>query len=428
MKPLNELGAAELAPLLARRELSAERLARACLDRIAAREPVVRAFAHLDSERALAGACALDRATPRGPLHGLPLGVKDIIDTFDYPTEHGSAIYAGNQPACDAACVALARAAGALVLGKTVTTEFATFAPGPTTNPRNTAHTPGGSSSGSAAAVADRMLPLAFGTQTGGSVIRPAAFCGVVGYKPSFDLLPRAGVKAISESLDTVGVFARSVEDAALFAAALSGREALRIPRALRAPQLGLCLTPQWPSARPETHKLFDDIASHLSRSGARVLRLALPPEFDALAALHGTVWDYEIARCLADEYARHRERLGEALRSKLERGHAASADAYDAARRAVRACRARLADALRDCDALVAPAAPGEAPAGLSSTGDSIFNRMWTLLHAPAVCVPVRPGPLGLPLGVQVIGRIGDDGRTLACAHWVQLGEARRF
>ncbi|HMA88161.1 MAG TPA: amidase [Burkholderiales bacterium] len=428
MKPLHELGAAELAPLLARRELSAEQLARACLERIAAREPVVRAFAHLDPERALDAARALDRAAPRGPLHGLPLGVKDIIDTFDYPTEHGSAIYAGNRPASDAACVALARAAGALVIGKTVTTEFATFAPGPTTNPRNAAHTPGGSSSGSAAAVADRMLPLAFGTQTGGSIVRPAAYCGVVGYKPSFDLLPRAGVKAISESLDTIGVFARSVEDAALFAAALSAREALRIPRGLRAPTLGLCLTPQWPAAQPETHKLFDDVAGHLSRSGARVVRLALPPEFEALAALHGTVWDYEIARCLADEYSRHRDRIGEALRAKLERGRSARADAYDAAQRAVRACRARLADALDDCDALVAPAAPGEAPAGLSSTGDSVFNRMWTLLHAPAVCVPVRTGPLGLPLGVQVVGRIGDDARTLACAHWVQLSEARRF
>jgi amidase len=428
VKPLHELGAAELAGLLARRELTAERLARACLERIAAREPEVRAFAHLDPERVLAGARALDRGALRGPLHGLPIGVKDIIDTFDYPTEHGSAIYAGNRPASDAACVALARTAGALVLGKTVTTEFATFAPGPTTNPRKPAHTPGGSSSGSAAAVADCMLPLAFGTQTGGSVIRPAAYCGVVGYKPSFDLLPRAGVKAISESLDTVGVFARSVEDAALFVAALSGREALHVPRALRAPRLGLCLTPQWPAARPETHEFFDDIAGHLSRRGAHVTSLALPQEFDALAALHGTVWDYEIARCLADEYARHRERIGDALRGKLERGRAASADAYDVAQRAVRTCRARLAEALQDCDALVAPAAPGEAPAGLSSTGDSIFNRMWTLLHAPAVCVPVRPGPLGLPLGVQLVGRIGDDARTLACAHWVQVSEARGF
>jgi Asp-tRNA(Asn)/Glu-tRNA(Gln) amidotransferase A subunit family amidase len=414
--------------MLERGEVSAEQLARACLERIAEREPVVHAFAHLEPGRALAGARALDGAAARGPLHGLPVGVKDIIDTFDYPTEHGSPIYAGNRPVADAPCVALARAAGALVLGKTVTTEFATFPPGPTANPHNPAHTPGGSSSGSAAAVADRMLPLAFGTQTGGSIIRPAAFCGVVGYKPSFGLLPRVGVKAISDSLDTVGVFARSVEDAALFAAALSGREALRIPGELKAPTLGLCLTPQWPAARPEMQKLFDDVGAHLARSGARLERIVLPPEFDALAELHGTIWDFEIARCLADEYLRHRDRIREPLRSQLARGWSAGAPAYDAAQRAVRACRHRLADAMHDCDALIAPAAPGEAPAGLASTGDSVFNRMWTLLHAPCVGVPVRRGPLGLPLGVQVVGRIGEDARTLACAHWIQLSEARRF
>jgi Asp-tRNA(Asn)/Glu-tRNA(Gln) amidotransferase A subunit family amidase len=428
MKPLNELAATELAPMIERREVSAERLARACLERIAEREPAVHAFAHLEPERALAGARALDAAAARGPLHGLPVGVKDIIDTFDYPTEHGSPIYAGNRPAADAPCVALARAAGALVLGKTVTTEFATLPPGPTANPHNAAHTPGGSSSGSAAAVADRMLPLAFGTQTGGSIIRPAAFCGVVGYKPSFGLLPRVGVKAISDSLDTVGVFARSVEDAALFAAAISGREALRIPGELKAPSLGLCLTPQWPAARPETQKLFDDIGAHLARSGAHLERFALPPEFDALAELHATIWDFEIARCLTDEYLRHRERIREPLRSQLARGWSADAPAYDAAQRTVRACRRKLADAMRDCDALIVPAAPGEAPAGLASTGDSVFNRMWTLLHAPCVGVPVRRGPLGLPLGVQVVGRIGEDARTLACAHWIQLSEACRF
>jgi len=428
VKPLNELGASELAFLLERREITAEQVARACLERIAAREPEVHAFAHLDSERALTGARALDRAPWRGPLHGLPVGVKDVIDTFDYPTEYGSPIYAGHRPPADAPCVALARAAGALVLGKTVTTEFATFPPGPTTNPHNPAHTPGGSSSGSAAAVADRMLPLAFGTQTGGSIIRPAAFCGVVGYKPTFGLLPRVGVKAISDSLDTVGVFARSVEDAALFAAALTQREPLRIPSELNAPHLGVCLTPQWRAAKPETQKLFEDIGGHLARSGARLTRIELPGEFEPLAELHATIWDFEIARCLADEYLRHRDRIREPLRSQLARGRAASADAYDAVQRTARVCRRKLTDAMRDCDALVVPAAPGEAPAGLASTGDSVFNRMWTLLHAPCVSVPVRRGPLGLPLGVQVVGRIGQDANALACAHWIQLSEARRF
>jgi amidase len=422
MTPLNELGAAALAARLARGEASAEALARACLERAAEREPVLRAFARLDPERVLESARELDRAGVRGPLHGLPLGVKDIIDTFDLPTEYGSPIYAGHRPAADAACVALARGRGALVMGKTVTTEFATHPPGPTTNPHNPAHTPGGSSSGSAAAVADRILPLAFGTQTGGSVIRPAAFCGVVGYKPSFGLLPRTGVKAISDSFDTVGVFARAVEDAALAAAALSGRDALRIPQTVNAPRLGLCRTPQWPAARPETHKLFDELPGRLVRAGARVGALELPEAFAPLADLHGTIWDYEIARCLADEHRRHRDRIREPLLAQLERGRGVSAEAYDAAQRLARECRRRLVDAMHDFDALVVPSAPGEAPEGLASTGDSVFNRVWTLLHAPCVNVPAGRGPKGLPLGVQLVGRFGEDARVLACAHWIEM------
>jgi Asp-tRNA(Asn)/Glu-tRNA(Gln) amidotransferase A subunit family amidase len=422
MTPLNELGAAGLVARLASGDLSVEGLAQACLERAALREPTLRAFARLEPERVLEAARALDRAGARGPLHGLPLGVKDIIDTFDLPTEYGSPIYAGHRPAADAACVALARGHGALVMGKTVTTEFATYAPGPTTNPHDAAHTPGGSSSGSAAAVADRMLPLAFGTQTGGSVIRPAAYCGVVGYKPSFGLLPRSGVKAISDSFDTVGVFARAVEDAALLVAALAGRDALRVPATLNAPRLGLCRTPQWPAAQPETHKLFEELPGRLVRAGVRVGALEMPQAFAPLADLHGTIWDYEIARCLADEHRRHRDRIREPLRSQLERGRGVSAEAYDAAQRVAHECRRRLADAMHDFDALVVPSAPGEAPEGLASTGDSVFNRVWTLLHAPCVNVPVGRGPKGLPLGVQVVGRIGEDAKVLACAHWIEM------
>jgi len=422
MTPLNELGAAALASRLARGEATAEQLTRACLERAAEREPVLRAFARLEPETALEAAREVDRGGARGPLHGLPVGVKDIIDTYDLPTEYGSPIYAGHRPAADAACVSIARERGALVLGKTVTTEFATYPPGPTTNPHNAAHTPGGSSSGSAAAVADCLLPLAFGTQTGGSVIRPAAFCGVVGYKPSFGLLPRTGVKAISDSFDTVGVFARAVEDAALFAAALSGRDALRIPDTLNAPRLGLCRTAQWPAAQPETYKLFEELPGRLVRAGARVGALELPDAFAPLADLHGTIWDYELARCLADEHRRHRDLIREPLLGQIERGRALSPDAYDAARRVASECRRRLADAMHDFDALVVPSAPGEAPEGLASTGDSVFNRVWTLLHAPCVNVPAGRGPKGLPLGVQVIGRFGDDARVLACAHWIEM------
>ena len=249
--------AAELLARLARRELTAESLARACLERIDAREPEVQAWTHLDRAAVLAAAKELDRGAIRGALHGLPVGVKDVFDTFDLPTEYGSAIYARHRPAADAAVIALARSAGALVLGKTVTTEFATFPPGKTRNPHHPGHTPGGSSSGSAAAVAAAMVPVAFGTQTTGSIIRPASFCGAVGYKPSFGTLPRVGVKAISDCLDTVGVFARRVADAASFVGVLA-RRAFAVSAEVHAPRLGWCRTPQWPEAQPETRALFE--------------------------------------------------------------------------------------------------------------------------------------------------------------------------
>jgi amidase len=396
-------------------------LARSCLERIALREPAVHAFAHLDPDRVLAQARELDRGTVRGLLHGLPLGVKDVIDTFDAPTEYGSPIYRGHRPAADAGCVAMARALGALVLGKTVSTEFATFPPGPTANPHNPAHTPGGSSSGSAAAVADRMLPLAYGTQTAGSVIRPAAFCGAVGYKPSFGTLPRNGVKLLADSLDTVGLFARTVEDAALLIAALTGRAGLPIGHTVCAPRLAVCRTPQWPAAQPETMALFEELPGRLVRSGAYVGRLELPAPFAGLEAAQGTIWEYEMARNLADEFHRHGERIREPLRGQLAAGWKITAERYDAAKALARDCRRLLADTFADYDALVVPAAPGEAPRGLEATGNPVFNRIWTLLHVPAVTIPWTPGPNGLPLGVQVVGRVGDDARVLACAHWMQ-------
>src|SRR5215216_600925 len=247
------LSAREAAQQIAARRLSAEALVAACLDRIAAREAAVGAWHHLDREAALEAARQRDREAPRGPLHGLPIAVKDLIDTADMPTGYGSPIYQGHRPAADAACVALARSAGAVVLGKTVTTEFACFTPGKTANPHNLAHTPGGSSSGSAAAVAESMAPLAFGTQTAGSVIRPAAFCGIVGYKPSFGTIPRAGVKMLCDSLDTVGTMARNVADAAFFAGVIAGRPELRdVAPSEAPPRFGLYRTPMWDEAGPE--------------------------------------------------------------------------------------------------------------------------------------------------------------------------------
>jgi Asp-tRNA(Asn)/Glu-tRNA(Gln) amidotransferase A subunit family amidase len=401
-----------------RADTDVEAATRAALERIAELDPAIRAWEYLDPESAIARARELKRGSRRGPLHGVLLGAKDIFDTFDMPTGYGSPIYAGHRPAADASCVALARAKGALVLGKTVTTEFAAFPPGPTTNPHNARHTPGGSSSGSAAAVAAGMVQAAFGTQTSGSIIRPAAFCGVVGYKPSFGLLPRAGVKMVSDSLDTVGLLARSVAEAAWVAGALAERP-LELPTAPPAPRLAVCLTPQWPLAAPETQALFEDLPVRLAP--ARLASLELPAAFERLADAQNTIWTYEMARCLADEHRRHRDLIREPLLAMLDAGAAIDAAAYDEALALADVCRAQLPALLDGLDALIVPSAPGEAPAGLEATGDPAFNRIWTVLHTPAVNVPAGTGPNGLPLGVQVVGRPGDDAGVLACAAWVE-------
>ena len=416
------LGAREAAREIAAGRLSAEALAVACLDRIAAHESVVGAWEYLDREQALAEARRRDREAPRGSLHGVPIAVKDLIDTCDMPTGYGSPIYHGHRPAADAACVALARAAGAVVLGKTVTTEFAAFTPGKTANPHNPAHTPGGSSSGSAAAVADGMVRLAFGTQTAGSVIRPAAFCGVVGYKPSFGLISRAGVKPLADSLDTVGVLATSVEDAAFFAGVLSERPALRdptLPR--RAPRFGLYRTPMWAEAEPAAAAALDTARAALDRAGAAVEELAIAPEHAGLSQAQDKIMGFEMARSLADERLRHSAELSPRLAQMLDAGLAVGAAEYDAARADAETARAGLAQFFGDCDAVLTPAAPGEAPAGLGYTGNPIFNRMWTLLGTPCVTLPAHWGASGLPVGVQLVGRVGDDTRLLACALFLE-------
>ena len=405
---------------ISRREMTCEALVRQCTERIAAREPLIHAWAHFDAGQALAQARAIDAGTVLHPLHGVPVGVKDVFDTFDMPAAYGSPIYAGQRPLADAAVVALLRRAGGMVLGKTVTTEFATFTPGVTANPHNPAHTPGGSSSGSAAAVADGMVPVAFGTQTIGSVIRPAAYCGVVGYKPSFGLLPRVGVKAISDCLDTVGCFTRSVADAAYFVGALA-RRSLAVGGAMAAPHIGLCLTAQWPHAQPETRALFEQLGPRLSAAGAQVRDFALPALHDGINAAQDVIAAVEMAACLADEHQRFRGLLSQRLRDRLDQGAAIGVADYDAALALARQCRHGFAAAIDGFDVLVVPSAPGEAPAGLTSTGDPVFSRAWSLLHTPSVQVPITSGPHGLPLGLQVVGRIGDDARTLAVAHWIE-------
>ena len=404
----HRLGAKEAARQIECGELDAQTLIGSCLERIAAREAEVRAWAWLDEK------LASQALTAQGPLRGLPVGAKDIFDTHDMPTEYGSRIYRGHRPRADAATVALTRRAGGVILGKTVTAEFATFVPGATRNPHDLSRTPGGSSSGSAAAVADFMVPLAFGTQTAGSLIRPASYCGIVGYKPTFNLLPRAGVKPGADSLDTVGVYGRSVEDVAFFAAALTGRRDLE-SRTAKTPRIGLCRTYEWERVQPEMRQALEDAARRLGAKDAE-----LPRSFEGLRASHTAILWYEVARSLADEYSRFPELLDPGLRERCASGFALDAHEYLRARQHAAHCRANLGEAFGDCDVLLAPAATGEAPAGLASTGDVAMNVVWTLLHVPCVAIPAARGPHGMPLGLQVIGPIGDDARTLACADWI--------
>jgi Asp-tRNA(Asn)/Glu-tRNA(Gln) amidotransferase A subunit family amidase len=419
----HRLSACEAALQLAQRQLRAQDLLRDCLERISEREPQVQAWSHVASQAALARARALDQGAHQGLLHGLPIGVKDLIATADMPTTYGSPIYAGHQPAHDASCVALARAAGAVILGKTVTTEFATFEPNSTRNPHNTAHTPGGSSSGSAAAVADGMVPLALGTQTAGSLTRPAAYCGIVAFKPSFGGINRAGVKPLSDSLDTVGTLARDVPDAALFAAALSGRShwpvrplAEVLGRPLR---VGLCRTPQWPHALPETQAAVEQAASQIGRMAGMTLReLSLPADFEALVQAQTHIQLAEQAQCLAYERLQHFERLSPRLQGIMNAGVAVTLAQYDQAQAWVARCRAQLADVFEGVDVLLAPSAPGAAPSGLENTGDPIFCRIWTALHTPTVNIPAGHAPNGLPVGLQVVGPVAADALTLTAAH----------
>ena len=422
-----EASARDLAARLAAYELTVHAVIEAHLERIRERDPLIHAWTAVDAEAALERARALDGGPVVGPLHGLPIGVKDVVDTARFPTEYGSPIYRGHRPTADAECVAAAERAGAILLGKTATTEFATFQPTATVNPRNPAHTPGGSSSGSAAAVADCMVPLAFGTQTFGSVIRPASYCGIVGYKPTFGTLPRAGVKLLAESLDTVGVFARTVEDAAFFAGALARDESLlQLSDVVEPLRIGMCRTHDWDAVEPAARAAFDDAARALADAGASVSVVDLPAPFAELRAANVEIYGYELARNLAWERDTHPELLSERLREDIDAGRRIDQGRYRSAQRLARACRESFPAVLGECDVLITPSTTGEAPRGLDSTGSPIMNRLWTLLHVPAVTVPAGAGPNGLPLGLQVVGRRSDDARTLAAAAWIhtRLGE----
>jgi len=381
----------------------------------------VRAWTWLDPEQALAQARAADRAGRPGFLAGLPLGIKDVIDTADMPTEHGSPIYRGNRPFADAACVALLRMAGGVMMGKTVTTEFANRFPGATVNPHNPAHTPGGSSSGSAAAVADFQVPTALGTQTGGSVIRPSAFCGVVGYKPSFGEFARSGIKLQCHNLDTLGLLCRTIDDLPPLRAALLAAPRRPIDRDTAAPRIGVCRTPAWDHADAATQALIEHTASGLATAGAAVRDVGFAAEFANIHEHHRRIFNYEAARNYAYEYDEHYDLVSPVLRDTVLRpGRELPLDAYIEALETAEAFRRHLDDLFADCDAFLTPSTAGEAPEGLGSTGDLSFNSLWTLGWVPCVTLPAGTGPRGLPLGVQLIGKRFAEEALLDAAAWV--------
>jgi Asp-tRNA(Asn)/Glu-tRNA(Gln) amidotransferase A subunit family amidase len=389
----HRLSAVAAADLIARKQLTSVALIEDCLARIGHREPLVGAWEALDRNAVLAAARRADQTPSKGPLHGIPVGVKDIIDTADLPTTYGSPIYAGHRPKADALCVARLRAAGAIVMGKTVTTEFAYFTPGKTANPHNLEHTPGGSSSGSAAGVADYMVPLAFGTQTAGSVTRPASFCGVV---------------------------ARSVADAVLFRAVLLGDNSALAPAA-RAPRIGVCRTPQWSLAAPAVQGVIEEAAQRLARAGAAVREVEAPWQGDGLIEAQKTILTAEAVTSFAKEFRDHPDKLSRRLYDLIEDGRKISKATIDAAQALAAKCRPALDALFTDVDVLLTPSAPGEAPKGLAATGDPVFNRAWTFLGPPSVSLPYGKGPAGLPLAVQLVGKRGADRDLLSLSMWIE-------
>ena len=430
------LSATEAARRIRDGELTSEELVQSCLERIDEIEDTIGAWTHLDKDYALAQASAAHErrraGEALGPLHGVPVAVKDIFDTQDMPTENGSPLDAGRTPRRDATVVSLLREAGAVIMGKTVTTEFAVYHPGKTANPHDPARTPGGSSSGSTAAVAAGMVPLALGSQTNGSVIRPAAFCGVVGFKPTHGLISRHGILALSRPVDTVGVFARSVEDAALMADCLTaydehdpdmvphGRPRLAEVVAQEppvTPKLAFVKSPVWDKTEADTRAAFAELTEALGETCDEV---ALPEPFDRAVAMHRAIMTADLAKSLAGYYDRGRERISPVLRGMIEEGQTVTAVDYNRAVDSIEVLNAGLNQIFEHYDAILTPAAAGEAPLGLDATGDPVFCTIWTLCGTPAITLPLLSGSNGMPMGVQLVGRRGDDARLLRTARWL--------
>jgi amidase len=420
MKPLNQLTASEIVRSIGSGKTTCVDVARACLDHIAEREPAVQAWQFLDPDLVLKQAQALDRRGVVGPLQGVPVGMKDIIDTYDMPTEYGSPIYKGHRPASDAACVALTRKGGGLIMGKTVTTEFANRHPGKTMNPFDPQRTPGGSSSGSAAAVGDFMVPLAVGTQTTASTIRPASFCGCVGYRPTWGDVRTVGVKEAAGSLDTVGLIGRSVDDIALYRDVLIAVQAEPLADIDR-PRVGFCRTPLWDQCDPSTQAALEALAPRLAAAGADVKDVTLPQEYARIPAAHQRISSFEFSRNFTWEIENHWEQISETLRkNRLKDGLSCSFNAYQDAREFAERCRRGLDEVFGDRDVLLVPAAAGEAPLGLNETGNAAFCAIWTTMHVPAMTLPLFRGPNGLPVGVQFVARRNADRKLMAVCRWV--------
>ncbi|AME28517.1 MULTISPECIES: amidase [Burkholderiaceae] len=420
MNEITDLGLREIAKRVGSRELSAEDVVRAYVQVIEQRESQIRAWKFFDADAAITQARILDSrfGTP-AQLAGIPIGVKDLFDTFDMPTCYGSPIYAHHRPSVDAALVAKARTLGAIVMGKTVTTEFATFKPGDTRNPRSPdidhPHTPGGSSSGSAAAVAAGMVPVAFGTQTAGSVIRPAAYCGVVGYKPTFGTLSLSGAKALSQSLDTAGVISRTVDDAAYIVGLLSN-QTFNVD-ADHAFRFAICQTPHWHLTEPASRDAINSSSHLLASVGLAASEVCLPAGCGDLATAHVQIMTYEAAASYVPECRTQPSGLSAPFRQILESGAKLGGAGYAKAQQLAEKGR-KLIDSLFDeYDILISPSATGEAPAGLDATGDPIFGRIWTMLGYPCVHVPTGYGPNGLPVGVTLIGARWHDEIVLSAA-----------
>lgn len=410
---LAALTASVAAKRLAAGEITSEALVSDCLDRIKAHDDTLGAWTFINTDYALEQARSRDAAdTVLGPLHGVPVGVKDVLDTSDMPTEYGSEIYAGHRPDTDSHCVAALRAAGAVILGKTTTTQFASPLPVGVRNPHDTDRTPGVSSSGSAAAVADFMVPLSNGTQTGGSVILPAAFCGVVGYKASLDGLDRTGIQALKKSLDTLGYFARSVDDIALVYGAVTRQF---VPEDVARPRIGVCRTPMWPEAEDYAQAALETSAAALSAAGYDVTDVDLPPELTSIEQPFRVISNYEGKAALADDFRDHMDKMNPWMRETGESNW--SENDYAEALAMADAARAALARLYDDFPVLLTPSTAGEAPADLVSPTMSSFNRMWTLMHGPTMTLPVAKGPNDMPVGVQLAARVGDDASLIAHA-----------